>query len=114
MTTVVRTENFFQENRKLTIMATLFYQKVNSPLAPRKRGVVPTGPLVRASGPHHPQEYGGAGVTSFYAFKKSMSQKPAFRRTRNHLNTTMREVFPRLSPLKPRHEKSLGGVSQGW
>jgi hypothetical protein len=94
---------------------TSFFTKMLIPhLTPENGAWFPPAPTLDPPGSHRLQGYGGVGVTSFYAFKKSMSQKPVFGRTRSHPTNYIHEVFTRMSPVKPRHEKSLGGVCPGW
>jgi hypothetical protein len=68
-----------------------------TPVNRARRPVVPTMAPPRH---HRFQSYGGMGVTSFYDFKKRMSQKPVFQRTRRHLYTPIHEDFGRILPLR--------------
>jgi hypothetical protein len=60
----------------------------------------PLTPLFGPPCPHRLPGYGGMGVTSFYDFKKCMSQKPVFQRTRRPLTNYIHHHFARILPLR--------------
>jgi hypothetical protein len=94
---------------------TMLFSKMSIPHRTPKNGAwFPPAPTLDPPCPHQIKGYGGMGVTSLYDFKKSMSQKPVFRRTRSHPTNYIHELFTSVCPVKPRCEKSLGGVCPGW